>query len=217
MSLGMARLDHLVVLAAHCDDASIGAGATLWSLARLRPGLRVTALVMTGGGTPRAVEESSALAAFLPGSELEVTILDAPDGRLPQHWDRIKSAVEAVGNEVSADLVLAPHRGDAHQDHRLVAEIAPTVFRNHLILGYEIAKWESDLPRTNVYQPVSAESAREKVALLRRHYPSQSRHHWFDDEAFLGLMRLRGIQCNSRYAEAFVAEKILLNDNLKGS
>lgn len=215
-SLDLTRVDRLVLLGAHCDDLPIGVGATLLSLAAHNPGLEVDALVMTGGGTPREQEERRALAAFLPGATVRTTVLDLPDGRLPEHWGAVKDALALLARRSSPDLVLAPQRGDAHQDHRLVAELCTTVFRDHLVLGYEILKWESDLPRTTVYQPVPSELAGRKADLLQDCYPSQAHHDWFDRESFLGLMRLRGAQCHSRYAEAFVAEKIVLSHESQG-
>jgi LmbE family N-acetylglucosaminyl deacetylase len=146
--------------------------------------------------------------------ELDLTVLALPDGRLPAHWDVVKQALEDVGARARAAghvaLVLAPARGDRHQDHRLVAELTPTVFRSHLILGYEIAKWEGDLGRPAVHLPVPDDAAERKVALLEECYASQRYHDWFHREAFLGLMRLRGIECHARYAEAFHCDKIVL-------
>ena len=117
----------VAVLGAHCDDVAIGAGATLLALARATPGLRVDALVLSGGGTGREAEERAALAAFCPGAELTVTVLDLPDGRLPTHWERAKEAVRAFRSGLTGDLepelVLAPAAHDAHQDHRTLAEI----------------------------------------------------------------------------------------------
>jgi hypothetical protein len=106
--------------------------------------------------------------------------------------------------------VFGPDRGDAHQDHRLLAELLPTEFRDHLILGYEILKWESDSPRPTMFHPLASEVAEMKARLLHKHYPSQVAHDWFDEESFLGLSRLRGVQSRSRHAEAFVLEKATL-------
>jgi len=208
--LDFARLEEVVVLGAHCDDVAIGAGATLATLDARSPGLRVHALVMTGGDGPREREERSALAAFCPRGQVATTVLGLPDTRLPDHRREVKDALQALAAASDPDLVIAPHGGDAHQDHRLVAELCPTAFREHLILGYEVLKWESDLPLTTVYQPVTAELAERKADLLNAHYPSQAGHDWFDREAFLGLMRIRGAQCHSQYAEAFVSAKIVL-------
>lgn len=206
-----ARLDEIALLGAHCDDIAIGAGATLLTLARRRPGLRVRALVLSGGATPRAEEERAALESFCPGADLELTVLDVPDGRAPAHWDRVKDALAAFRRGCAPDLVFAPQRGDAHQDHRMLAELVPTEFRDHLVLGYEILKWETDTPRPAVLHPVAPEVAREKAALLARCYPSQATRDWFDDESFLGLARIRGVQCHAAYAEGFVLDKAVLD------
>ncbi|MGW0036450.1 PIG-L deacetylase family protein [Gordonia sp. NPDC003376] len=207
IGLTAAGVDEVALLAAHCDDIPIGMGATLLTAARDNPGLRVRALVLTGGGTARETEERVALEAFCPGAQVEVTVLDFPDGRTPARWDAVKDALGAFRRGVDPQLVFAPHRHDAHQDHRLVAELAPTEFRDHLILGYEILKWETDTPTPTVFHPVTEDVAREKVRLLHEHYPSQVAHDWFDEESFLGLSRLRGVQCRNRHAEAFVLEK----------
>jgi LmbE family N-acetylglucosaminyl deacetylase len=149
LSLLPERLDRIQLLGAHCDDIAIGAGGSLLELCRAHPGVAVSALVLTGGGSLREEEERAALAAFCPGANLDVTVLDLPDGRVPTRWERAKGALEEVRAHGEPDLVLAPSPHDAHQDHRTLAKIAPTVFRDHLTLGYEILKWESDLAQPN--------------------------------------------------------------------
>lgn len=210
-SFGPGHITEIALLAAHCDDLAIGAGGTLLTTARANPGLTVHALVLTGGGTEREAEEKSALAAFLPGANVRLTVTDIPDGRSPAHWDATKKSLAAFRRTCEPDLVFAPQRGDAHQDHRQLAELAPTEFRDHPIFGYEILKWESDLPTPNLYHPLSDEVARTKVELLHASYPSQIDKDWFDAESFLGLGRVRGVQCKSRYAEAFVVEKTTID------
>ncbi|WP_306364972.1 PIG-L deacetylase family protein [Nocardia sp. CC227C] len=206
----MIRLDtgsirEIALLAAHCDDLAIGLGGTLLTLARR--GLRVRALVLSGAGTDRAREERAALESFCPETDLELEVLDVPDGRAPAHWERVKDAVARLRRGGDPDVVFAPQREDAHQDHRLLAELAPTEFRDHLVLGYEILKWETDTPKPTVFHPLSAEVAERKAALLMKHYPSQRDRDWFDELSFLGLSRLRGVQCRAPHAEAFVLEK----------
>ncbi|PXX58375.1 LmbE family N-acetylglucosaminyl deacetylase [Nocardia tenerifensis] len=205
--LNVGAVHEIAVLGAHCDDIAIGMGATLLTLARARPGLRVRALVLSGGGTARADEETLALDAFCPGAEVDLTVLDIPDGRAPAHWDRIKNELSAFRARVDPGLVFAPQRGDAHQDHRLLAELTPTEFRDHMVLGYEILKWESDTPAPSLYHRLSAELAQEKSRLLLKHYPSQAHRDWFDEQAFTALTRLRGVQCHTGHAEAFVLDK----------
>lgn len=209
--LGAGRLDRIVVVGAHCDDIAIGAGGTLLTLCRARPGLRVDALVLTGGGSDREQEERAALAAFCPGAELRLTVDKLPDGRLPAHWAEAKAAVEELRAQTEPDLVLAPRTDDAHQDHRGLAQLIPSAFRDHLVLGYEIVKWDGDLGRMAAYQPLSPETAEDKVRLLQEHYPSQRHRPWYDREAFLGLARIRGIECHARYAEAFAVTKLTLD------
>ncbi|MEU8591711.1 PIG-L family deacetylase [Streptomyces sp. NPDC048664] len=211
IALGAGRLDRIAALGAHCDDIAIGAGGTLLTLCRARPGVRVDALVLSGGGGEREQEERAALAAFCPGADLRLTVLKLPDGRLPAHWEEAKSAVEEFRERTEPDLILAPRTDDAHQDHRCLARLLPTAFRDHLVLGYEIVKWDGDLGRPSVYQPLSPEIAEEKARLLAEHYPSQRHRPWYDREAFLGLARIRGIECQARYAEAFAVHKLTLD------
>jgi LmbE family N-acetylglucosaminyl deacetylase len=200
-------LTEIAVLGAHCDDIAIGMGGTLLRLVRDWPRLRVRGLVLSGGGTERATEERDALRAFCPGADVSVEILDLPDGRAPAHWERIKNHLSAFRSTCRPDIVFGPQAGDAHQDHRILAELLPTEFRDHLILGYEILKWEADTPCPTVYAPLDKDVAEQKARLLLESYPSQKSHDWFDEESFLALARIRGVQCRSHYAEGFVLEK----------
>jgi LmbE family N-acetylglucosaminyl deacetylase len=201
----------IVALGAHCDDIAIGAGGSLFTLCSTNPGIRVDALVLSGGGTERADEEHAALAGFCPGADLRLTVLKIPDGRLPAHWDEAKQALQDLRAATDPAIVFAPNVFDAHQDHRGLAEMVPTAFRDHLALGYEILKWDGDLGRPNAYQPLRDDVAEAKVALLQQHYPSQRSKPWYDREAFLGLARIRGIECGARYAEAFYVNKLTLD------
>jgi LmbE family N-acetylglucosaminyl deacetylase len=196
----------VVALAAHPDDLEIAAGGLLLSLPE---DVRVHYVLLTG--TPERQQEARAAAqAFLPGARLSMVTHELPDGRLPAHWGEAKEIVEAAARELAAELVLAPARDDAHQDHRTLAELATTAFRNALVLHYEIPKWDGDLGRRNLYLPMDEPTARRKVELLHASYPSQKDRDWWDDEVFLGLARLRGMECRSRYAEAFTCDKATL-------
>jgi LmbE family N-acetylglucosaminyl deacetylase len=210
LSLLPERLDRMLLLGAHCDDIAIGAGGSLLELCRAHPGVRVAALVLTGGGSLREEEERAALAAFCPGAKLEVTVLDLPDGRVPTRWERAKLALEEMRTHGEPDLILAPSPHDAHQDHRALAKLVPTAFRDHLTLGYEILKWDGDLAQPIAYLPLAEPVLREKIAKLHEHYGSQRDRTWFDAETFAGLARVRGVQCHARYAEAFHIGKLVL-------
>lgn len=199
---------HLVALGAHPDDIEIACGGTLLRLAADVPGL--TAEFVLATGSPERLDEARhAAALFLPGRDVTLRTGGLPDGRLPAHWNAVKELLEDTARR-PADLVLAPRTDDAHQDHRVVAELATTVWRDHLVLRYEIPKWDGDLGRPWLYVPLTEEQMREKAERLRKAYPSQAGRDWFDDDVFCGLARLRGMECRAPYAEAFVTNKAVL-------
>jgi LmbE family N-acetylglucosaminyl deacetylase len=196
-----------VCLAAHPDDIEIGVGGTLLALAE-RGDVSGHFLTFTGSDE-RCAEAIAAAQAFLPGTK--TTFQGYPDGRLPAHWNDVKDALHTFAATVAeADLVLAPRTDDAHQDHRLLGSLAPTVWRDALVLHYEIPKWDGDLGQPNCYVPLSPELARSKIALLNEHYRSQAGRDWWSEEVFSGLMRIRGMECRSPYAEAFHSSKAVL-------
>ena len=199
----------VVTVGAHPDDVEIGCGGTLLALRR-RPGVEVHGLVLTGS-PERQLEAEDAAVAF-NGTGAGVTFGHLPDSRLPDHWSAVKDVLEdAARAHPSPDLVLAPRRDDSHQDHRLLAELVPTVWRDSLVLHYEIPKWDGDLGRVTHYVPLDAEQARLKAELLTKVYPSQVGRDWWDDETFLALMRLRGVECRAPYAEGFLIGKARLD------
>ena len=207
--LTLSGVRSLVAVGAHPDDIEIAAGGLLLSLAAASPGVRVH-YVLCSGTPERQAEARAAAAAFLPGAQLSFALGDLPDGRLPAHWNEVKQRLHDAVAVLAPDLVICPAANDAHQDHRLLAEQVPTVFRDQLVLHYEIPKWDGDLARRNVYLPLSDDVARRKVELLHAHFPSQKARDWWDDEVFLGLARLRGMESRGRYAEAFDCTKAVL-------
>jgi LmbE family N-acetylglucosaminyl deacetylase len=201
----------VLAIGAHPDDVEIGCGGTLLQLASRWPGLPVSVVVMTGT-EQRREEARVATELFLAGCEVDLRTHSLPDGALPAVWGQVKTSLEefaAEADEVGRrfDLVLAPRPDDAHQDHRLIAGLVPTVWRDHLVLGYEIPKYDGDLGRPNLYLPLPDEVAVAKVRLLEKAFGSQVGRDWWDEEMFLGLARLRGMECRSRYAEAFSLTK----------
>jgi LmbE family N-acetylglucosaminyl deacetylase len=200
----------VLALGAHPDDIEIAAGGTLLSLAERHPGLHVRYVLMTGT-QERQLEARAAARAFAPGAELEVELHNLPDGRLPAVWGQVKEILAVLARSVRPDVILAPSPGDAHQDHRTVGELVPTAFRDQLYLGYEVPKWDGDLARPNTYFPLSDEIACRKVELLDKSYPSQRGRDWWDEETFLALARLRGMECRARYAEAFTCAKLVIS------
>jgi len=199
----------VIAIGAHPDDIEIAAGGLLLTLAAAVPGVRVHYVLCTGTAN-RQAEAREAATACLPGADLTFDLHDLPDGRLPGHWAQAKQILQTASATVPADLVLVPSPQDAHQDHRLLGELALSAFRDQLVLHYEIPKWDGDLGRPNLYVPLAEGVARRKVEVLNDAFPSQKDHDWWDDEMFLGLMRLRGMECRTRYAEAFTSSKVTL-------
>jgi LmbE family N-acetylglucosaminyl deacetylase len=199
----------VLAIGAHPDDIEIGAGGTLLTLAESLPGLRVRYVVLTGT-EERHSEARTAANAFLAEADLTVELHQLPEGRLPAVWDRVKDVLEEVAYTWAPDLILAPSSHDAHQDHRTIGEILPTVFRNQLSLSYEIPKWDGDLGRPSVYVPLTADVAHRKVELLHKCFTSQVSRDWWDDEVFLGLARLRGMECRAPYSEGFTCTKSVI-------
>lgn len=198
---------NVLCLGAHPDDIEIGCGGTLLELSK-RPQTNVSAIVVTGDGR-RADETRSAMAGFFPGSTVDV--LGFRDGRLPSQWDEVKDALESAAAQHRPDFVLAPRADDAHQDHRLIGTLVSTVWRDAVVLHYEIPKWDADSPRPNHYVPIDPTRAERKWELLNEHFGSQRGRDWWDRELFLGLMRQRGVECRQRYAEAFTVGKAVLD------
>ena len=199
----------VLAVGAHPDDIEVGAGGTLLTLAESLPGLRARYVVLTGTAD-RQLEARHAARAFLPGADLAVQFHDLPDGRLPAAWNQVKDVLEEIAKSYAPDLIMAPSPNDAHQDHRTIGEIVPTVFRDQFYLAYEIPKWDGDLNRPSMYFPLSADMARRKVELLQKCFPSQRSRQWWHEEVFLGLARLRGVECRAAYAEAFTCTKSLI-------
>lgn len=199
----------MLAIGAHPDDIEIGAGGTLLTLAESQPGLQVRYVVLTGR-QDRQLEARNAAHAFLPTAHVTIELHDLAEGRLPALWGEVKEVLEGIARSFSPDIIIAPPRDDAHQDHRTIAEIVPTVFRDQLYLAYEIPKWDGDLGRPSMYFPLSTGVARRKVELLHKVFPSQRVRDWWDDEVFLGLARLRGMECRAPYAEAFTCAKSLI-------
>lgn len=201
----------VLCLGAHPDDIEIGAGGTILSLAADGRLAEAWWVVLTGSGE-RTAEGREAAARFADPVRPVVRIEDLRDGYLPAEWGQAKDLLEAVGRDVDPDLVLTHRADDAHQDHRVVSELTTTVFRDHLVLEYEIPKWDGDLGRPNVYLPLPAAIMERKVELLRSCFASQAGRDWFDDDTFRALARLRGVECRAPegYAEAFVGRKIVL-------
>ena len=111
---------------------------------------------------------------------------------------------------VAPDVIFTHWREDLHQDHRMVSELTWNSFRNHLILEYEIPKWDGDMGRPNVFMPLERSICERKIEHVLSAFPSQADKDWFTAEMFWGLLRLRGMEARSPsgYAEAFLLQQV---------
>jgi LmbE family N-acetylglucosaminyl deacetylase len=199
----------VLCLGAHSDDIEIGAGGTLlsWIDRGLRLDVHWCVLATPEAHTDEARPSAG---AFLRGAaRSHVEVASFRDGFFPYQGDEIKAWFEGLKRRVAPDVIFTHRGGDAHQDHRLLQELAWNSFRDHLILEYEIPKWDGDLGRPNLYVPLTESALESKIALLQEHFGTQRSKDWFDADTFRGLARLRGMECRaeSRFAEAFQCRK----------
>jgi LmbE family N-acetylglucosaminyl deacetylase len=202
----------VLCIGAHSDDIEIGAGATI--LGWIEQGLRLDVHWAVLSATGRRADEAYASArAFCKAADrVTVDLAAFPDGFFPYDGAGIKAWFEALKSRVTPGVILCHWRGDAHQDHREVSKLTWNTFRDHLILEYEIPKWDGDLGRPNVYVPCSAAVMARKIALLHEHFATQRSKDWFKSETFESLARLRGNECRAAegFAEAFHVRKLVL-------
>jgi LmbE family N-acetylglucosaminyl deacetylase len=202
---------HVLFVGAHCDDIEIGCGGTILELARRHPHLAVQWVVLSATDE-RAREAQRSADRFLSGVRTRRLVVERfRDGYLPYESGRVKDYFESLKARVDPDVVFTPYRGDWHQDHRFIAEVTWSTFRDHLILEYETPKYDPEPGGApNLLVPIDDDIAEAKVQHLLDAYVSQASKPWFTRDVLLAAMRLRGIQARVRFAEAFHARKLLL-------
>ncbi len=206
--IGRDRPLRLLCLGAHADDVEIGAGGTVLRLLAERA-VEVTSVVYSGTPERSAEARAAALVLFADAASLAVHTPGFRDGYLPTQLAEVKAWTQETLAGLDPDLVLAHRQRDAHQDHRVVGELAWQTWRKSVIASYEIPKWDADLDRPNAYVRLDEAVLERKLVLLAEHFPSQHAKPWYDAETFRGLARLRGVEAGSRYAEAFHCSKLV--------
>ena len=209
--LNKSKLD-ILCLGAHCDDIEIGCGATLLKWIRQA---RINNIVWVVFSSEERRKEEAILSANRYLETLinkEIIVLDYRDAFLHFSGREVKEEFERLKSKIDPDIVFTHYRDDRHQDHRLLSDLAWNTFRDHLILEYEIPKYDGDLGVPNTFVSVDREEVNGKILGLLQCFTSQLGKHWFDEETFRSLMRIRGLECNSptRYAESFYLRKCLL-------
>lgn len=206
------RALRVLCLGAHSDDIEIGCGGTILRLIAEGWKLDVRWIVLCSNET-RGEEARGSAKAFLQGASAQsISIERFRDGFLPYSGPPVKEYFEALKNEPAPDVIFTHTRADLHQDHRLICELTWNTFRDHLILEYEIPKFDGDLGLPNFFVHLDEKVAQRKCELLMKHFGTQRSKHWFTDDTFLGLMRLRGVESRSltRYAEGFHCRKVIV-------
>jgi LmbE family N-acetylglucosaminyl deacetylase len=212
MNLASRSPKNILCLGAHCDDIEIGCGGTILKMAREVPGLNVRWIVFSSDGDREREARESAADFLREAGGKTVSVLTFRNGFFPQCWGEIKEYFEAVKGEFVPDVIFTHCRGDLHQDHRVLHELTWNTFRDHLILEYEVAKYDADLGSPNAFVRLDEELCGRKIEFLLKHFRSQADKPWFTGDLFRSLMRLRGVESNSpgRYAEGYYCRKIIL-------
>jgi LmbE family N-acetylglucosaminyl deacetylase len=211
VSLGSAR--RILCLGAHSDDIEIGVGGTLLKLAEQRFDLEIWWIVFSAPGY-RAVEAQESANEFLSGiTTREIRVGSFRESYFPSEWPAIKDWFEEIKGKFNPDIVFTHYRDDRHQDHRVLSDLASNTFRNHLILEYEILKYDGDLGSPNVFVPLSEQLCSRKVELLLKHFKTQATKHWFTGATFEAMHRIRGVECVSTTgrAEGFYCRKLVFD------
>jgi len=203
---------NILCLGAHSDDIEIGCGGTILRLAEQHPNCVLHWVVISASGVRAAEAQRGAELYGAKATMKGPMIKDFRDGFMPFAGAEIKAVFEEELKATAPDLIFTHNRKDAHQDHRLIAELTWNTFRDHLILEYEIPKYDGDLGQPNVFVPLEPKVFQKKVHYIMDVFQSQHSKQWFREETFLSLMRLRGMECNSPsgYAEAFYCRKMVL-------
>ncbi len=209
---GARKLKQVLCLGAHSDDIEIGCGGSVLRLIEENPGVEVWWVVFSGNSSRQAEAQLSA-GRFLEGVQDQNIILkDFKDGYFPYSGAAVKDFFETLKDQISPDLIFTHYRNDLHQDHRLVNELTWNTWRDHLILEYEIPKYDGDLGAPNFFIPLERRICQRKNDLLREVFKSQEVKPWFTGDTFWALLQLRGIESRApeSLAEAFYARKVVL-------
>jgi LmbE family N-acetylglucosaminyl deacetylase len=201
----------ILCLGAHSDDIEIGSGGAILELAARYPNIEFYWVVFSAIGVREA--EARNAAGMFAGKRLKEFILKSfPDGFMPFVGAKVKEVFEHELKRLSPDLIFTHNRKDAHQDHRLLSELTRNTFRDHLILEYEIPKYDGDMGKPSVFVPLQSDVYQSKIRFIMDAFQSQHTKPWFRENTFQALMRLRGMECNAPtgFAEAFYCRKLVL-------
>ncbi len=208
IDLSIKKANKILCLGAHSDDIEIGCGGTLLKIAQDNPNCEVHWIVFSAN-EHRKNEAIESVEEFLRAVKIRnIEVKNFRDSFFPYEGEGIKEEFEIIKKKIDPDIVFTHFRDDRHQDHRVLSDLAWNTFRNNLILEYEVPKYDGDLGQPNVFLEIDEDLASRKVDLLCRYFQTQTNKHWFSRDLFLSLMRIRGVESASQYAEAFYCRKL---------
>jgi LmbE family N-acetylglucosaminyl deacetylase len=211
--LNLSNLNQVLCLGAHPDDIEIGCGGILLTLLEKNHDLKMDWVIFSADER-RKLEAERSFANWSPDpARCRLTVHSFADSFFPWEGQELKQTLHELSRRTSPDLIFTTRQADLHQDHRVLSELTWNAFRDHLILEYEIPKYDGDLGRPNLFFPLATEIAHEKVSRLMSNFESQHTKFWYRSEIFESLMRIRGMECNaaSGFAEGFYASKITVS------
>ncbi|MBR8837223.1 MAG: PIG-L family deacetylase [Stigonema ocellatum SAG 48.90 = DSM 106950] len=202
----------ILCLGAHCDDIEIGCGGTLLKLIENYKNVILYWVVFSSNEQRLQEATESANLLLKEVQAKKIIIKNFRDGFLPFHGIEVKECFEQLKQEFAPDIIFTHYREDRHQDHRLISDLTWNTFRNHLILEYEIPKYDGDLGIPNFFVHLDEALCRRKIQYILDAFQTQNNKQWFTEETFRSILRIRGIESNapSKYAEAFYCRKIVL-------
>ena len=202
----------LLCVGAHSDDIEIGCGGTLLKFIEEYKIKQLKWVVFTSNEVRKKEAISSAKQFLTKVSNVDIEVLDFMDGFLPSVWSQVKEEFENIKKDFTPDIIFTHYRNDLHQDHRVINELTWNTFRNHLILEYEIPKYDGDLGNPNVFVPLDEQHLKQKKEIILNYFKSQLGKQWLDDTLLTSVARIRGVECvsESKVAEAFYCRKMIL-------
>jgi LmbE family N-acetylglucosaminyl deacetylase len=210
LKMNLSEFKQVLFIGAHSDDIEIGCGGTILQILGRQPKIECIWCVFSCANK-RKTEAKRSAGDFLKNNIIKrIYRGNYQESYFTSQWGVIKNRLEEMKSEFNPDLIFTHYRYDRHQDHAILSDLTWNTFRNHLILEYEVPKYDGDLGHPNVFVKLDTDVCHKKVQQILQNFPSQRNKHWFTEDAFLSLMRIRGIECGSAYAEAFFCRKIVL-------
>jgi len=208
ISCKFSEVRKILCLGAHSDDIEIGCGGTILKLIQSAPEIEFLWFVASAEKKRRLEAQESAGEFLRNARGAELRFGGFRESYFPDQWREIKETIESLRSRFEPDLIFTHYRDDRHQDHRTISDLTWNTFRNHLVLEYEVPKYDGDLGQPNVFVPIDSEVCRTKTSAIVRLFESQRSRHWFTENTFQSMARIRGIECASEFAEAFFCRKM---------